>query len=93
MVTKKKVLHQATITGEWRTSSAPNGSVTGTERTVHTIEVFEADYYGRGARLYASGHYEIEQRGGGVGPAFGFWSDGNAEAVERWVATIKEHTA
>lgn len=72
------------------TSHAPNGCVSSVgEVTLHTVSIYEADYYGDGPKLYAKGHKRIRLAGSKqAGPRFGAWSDGHPERVKRWAEDI-----
>jgi hypothetical protein len=77
-----------TFVGEWHTSTAPNGSTSCVERRLHTVEIYSADYYGKGPKEYARGHFNIEiqvsESETRTGPGFGDWDDGHPEAVAEW---------
>ena len=83
-----KLISKGVFVGEWRTKSAPNGSVTTVERRVHTAEV----YYSNG-RKYARGHSQIQIKGSAPGPIFDAWDDGNTAAVDRWERRIAAEAA
>lgn len=72
------------------TSHAPNGSVSSRgEVVLHTVSIFEANYYGDGSKVYAKGFKRIRLAGSKCpGPRFGGWSDGHPERVKEWAERV-----
>lgn len=78
---------QATFTGAWRKTKAPNGCVECVERTIQVVEIYARDYYGKGEKEYARGYSQIEVQYGDetrIGPKHNDWDDGNPERVAAW---------
>lgn len=88
MSTEQTIIKTGTIASDWYKSTAPNGCLSIIERRLTTITIFEADYYGNGARRYVSGFDQIEIKDGGIGPRSGGWVDGDPERVAKWEAQI-----
>jgi hypothetical protein len=89
----KVVLARHTFVGPTRTTHAPNGSATSTDRVLSTVEVFEATFNGTRGK-FAGGFKRIEMVDlGRIGPRFGSWSDGHPNRVASWeeaIAAAKE---
>lgn len=87
----KTNIAQHTFVSEWSNRSAPNGSISCRERTLHHVTVYTAFVYGK-TRTYASGCLQIETAGG-IGPRYGAWDDGSATIVSSWLAAIEAAVA
>lgn len=85
--TPKTVVARWAEVGQWHMGpAAPNGLVCGrVERTVTELEVFIADYYGKGAKRYMSGKSYLQSKDGrGVycaGNIINSFQDGNEKYI------------
>ena len=78
---ERTIITTHVFTGQWHTSTAPNGCTSSTERRLRTVTIFEADYYGRGAKKYAEGFTQLEFTHGGKSPRFDSWQDGHLDRI------------
>lgn len=83
-----RVVARGSIVGEWRMSPHHPAVPPRRERVIHDVTIYSADFYGTGEREYAKGDYRIESDGEAVGPRYGFWDDGNSQAVATWKALV-----
>lgn len=81
--TKRRVLKSGILRGAWFDHTAPDGS-TSTVRIVQMVEVFEADYYGRGTHRFVRGFDRMQSRDGSMGPVYRSWDDGHEKEVALW---------
>lgn len=79
-----ELIARGVIYGAWRTTKAPNGSCSSTERPVVDV-VIEANGNGR---RFVKTSMRIQLECGSFGPRFNVSQDGNAEVVADWFAKI-----
>lgn len=85
-----KVIASAAFTSPWYEIGPPNGCLAKhQERRVSHVEIYEADYYGRGSKLYARGYTTLETPEHKGSQRSGQWDDGDPVRVAQWHVKIK----
>lgn len=77
------------------TAGPPNGCLPREEEVIATdVEIYEADYYGKGPKKYASGSSRVcNVDGTGERPNYGGWSEGNLVEIAKLEAARDEYAA
>ncbi len=92
--TPETVVAAWSTVGAWHGGApAPNGSVEGVqERYLHTYEVYSADYYGSGAKLFLRIKSWLQYDIGRVCTSYlGSTNDGNEEAIRKVMRNFGVH--
>jgi len=92
---EREVLATADFPGPWYQIQPPNGCLPPhTERSVQRIEVYAADYYGQGTKLYVRGYSRIEMQDYPNSNGFMLsWDDGDPGRCAEWLQKVEEQNA
>ncbi len=82
-MTPTRTLNSGTVLGRFVMGpGAPNGSCPGrVERTRTEFELYAADFYGRGERVYLRRRYRLQAEGQPPGPVFEANADGHPDRI------------
>jgi hypothetical protein len=88
---QRESIATADFVGLWYEIGPPNGCLPKhTERRVQRIEVYSADYYGQGTKLYVRGYSRIERQDYANSDSFGLdWEDGDPGRCAEWLQKVE----